>query len=197
MPVWDERYAEDGFAYGTEPNDFLKESVDGLQPGRALCLADGEGRNGVYLASQGFDVLSVDQSKVGLAKAEQLARERGCTIQTQAADLNDFDMGEEKWDVIVSVFAHMPPALRQKLHRGVVAGLKSGGVFILEAYHPDNIGRGTGGPPDVEMCVTRKILEDELSELSFNILCEIEREVNEGKYHSGLAAVTQAVAVKK
>ncbi|MEJ2457472.1 MAG: class I SAM-dependent methyltransferase [Novosphingobium sp.] len=108
--MWDERFSEPGYAYGTEPNDFLKERVADLKRGRCLCLAEGQGRNAVWLAQQGFDVTAMDQSPAGLEKARELAESRGVTIATQVGDLVDFDLGEGVWDSIVSIFVHLPHA---------------------------------------------------------------------------------------
>ena len=99
--TWDERYSEDGFAFGTEPNDFLREVVEQLPRGRTLCLGDGEGRNGVFLAQHGHDVTTVDLSPVGVLKARRLAAERGVTIDARVADLAQFDLGDAAWDCIV------------------------------------------------------------------------------------------------
>lgn len=145
--MWDQRYGEAGFAYGTEPNAFLAEQAPKhFGPGdKILSLAEGEGRNAVYLAGLGADVTGVDGSAVGLAKAEALAAERGLRIRTVHSDLGDFDLGGSAWDGIISIWAHVPLELRRRLHRGVVKALKPGGVFLLEMYHPDQVALGTGG----------------------------------------------------
>ena len=132
--MWDQRYNEEGFAYGIDPNDFLKSEYSRIpKGGRVLCLAEGEGRNAVFLAKQGYAVTAIDQSSVGLEKAKNLAIENGVQISTIVADLTDYDFGNEIWDGIVSIAAHVPPGLRKKLHGQVFSSLKRGGVFILEA----------------------------------------------------------------
>lgn len=194
--MWDQRYAEPGWAYGTEPNDFLAGCAPRLPRGRALCLADGEGRNGVHLASLGFNVTSVDLSPVGLAKARDLAAARGVGLHTVVADLADFHIGGGEWDAIVSIFCHLPPALRADVHRRSVAGLRPGGAFVLEAYAPRQLEFRTGGPPAVEMLMDVADLRRELDGLRFKIAHEIERTIVEGRCHNGRGAVTQILAFR-
>ena len=194
--MWDERYAEDDYVYGTEPNDFLRAAVANVPRGRALCLAEGEGRNAVFLAQQGFDVLAVDSSAVGLQKAQRLAEDRGVQIETLVADLADYAIDPDSWDLIVSIFCHLPPDVRRRLHAEVVAGLRPGGVFILEAYTPAQLEWGTGGPPTAELMMTREALTEELEGLEFEEAVERERDVIEGRFHTGRGAVVQVLAHK-
>lgn len=195
--MWDQRYAEPGFAYGTEPNDFLRAQADQLPPGgEVICLADGEGRNGVFLAERGHRVTAVDLSTVGLKKAAGLAAERGVSIETVHADLEDFDLGQDRWDGVVSVFCHMPPKIRTHLHRKIVRGLRPGGVLILEAYSPAQLGRGTGGPPIIEMLYALDVCRAELEGLTWVVAQETERAIKEGRYHDGESAVIQLVGQK-
>lgn len=199
MNFWDERYSEAGFAYGIHPNDFLAAEAHRIPAGRVLCLAEGEGRNAVHLAKLGYDVTGVDQSAVGLEKASALAQQQGVAISTVVADLATFEIEPSAWEGIVSISAHLPPAIRQRIHRQVVTGLKPGGVFILEAYterHLD-IG-GIGGPKreQKDMFMSLNTLRTELAGLSFVVAQEIERDVNEGRYHKGRGAVVQIIARK-
>jgi SAM-dependent methyltransferase len=194
---WDERYATDEYVYGTQPNDFVRDHVTSLPPGgRVLCLADGEGRNGVFLAQQGMNVTSVDQSSVGLAKASALAEQRGVSISTAVADLVWYDLGTEQWDAIVSVFCHLPPDLRRSVHQRVVQALRPGGVFLLEAYTPQQLTFRTGGPPTVELLMTSSSLTEELEGLDMLLNHEITRDIHEGRLHDGPSAVVQVLARK-
>lgn len=194
---WDERYSGNEFFYGTEPNDFLKSQTHAIPiGGEVLCLAEGEGRNAVYLARQGFKVTAVDQSPVGLEKMHQLASKSGVTVESVVADLEDYPIGSNRWDAIVSIWCHVPPPLRSKLHQSVVQGLKPQGVLILEAYHPRQLEFKTGGPPVAELMMTESGLRAELSGLDFEVIQEIERDVQEGKGHFGRSAVTQLLARK-
>ena len=194
---WNARYAEDALAYGDAPNDLLASVADRLPAGRTLCLAEGQGRNAVFLAERGHRVLAVDLSDVGLARARQLADARGVEIETRAADLGTFAIEPGAWDCIVSVFAHTPADVRRRLHAAVPVGLAPGGAFVLEAYTPEQTRRDTGGPSGegaVDITMTADGLRDELAGLRFETLREVEREVHEGPYHHGLASVVQALA---
>ena len=195
--MWETRYDTDAYVYGTDPNDFLRASVAQLPTGAALCLAEGEGRNAVFLAESGFVVHSVDLTEAGVAKTVRLALDRGVQVHASVGDLSTFDIGVERWDLIVSIFAHMPPTVRRDLHRRTVAALKPGGMLVLEAYTPDQIGRGTGGPSAAEMTMSLDILADELAPLEFLHAIELEREVIEGAGHTGLGAVVQVIARKQ
>jgi SAM-dependent methyltransferase len=196
--MWDERFSEAGFAYGTEPNDFLLENYEKLPLGNVLCLAEGEGRNAVFLAENGYHVTAVDQSEVGLIKAENLATKRGVVIKTIHADLSEFEIENGAWSAIVSLWAHLPPNLRRDVHARVVNGLQPGGAFLLEAYTPKQVEFGTGGPnrDHIDRTMTLAALREELNGLSFEIAQEIERDIREGKYHNGQSAVVQILAFK-
>lgn len=194
--MWDERYSEDDYVYGTAANDYLASVIDQLPKGKALCLAEGEGRNAVFLAENGFDVLAVDASAVGLKKAEKLASSRGVTIKTLCIDLADFKIKPSGWDVIVSIFCHVPPDIRKYLHQQVVEGLHADGYLVLEAYTPEQLTYKTGGPPDEKMTMTLAALKEEFNGLEFIHGKELVRQVIEGKYHTGKGAVVQILAKK-
>ena len=191
---WNGRYAREEFVYGTEPNDFVREVAARIPPGPVLCLAEGEGRNAVHLAARGHAVTAVDQSEVALKKARKLAAARGVVVETVAADLAAYDIRPGAWAGIVSIWAHLPPAVRRPVYARVALGLQPGGVFVLEAYTPDQLGRGTGGPRSVELLMTAAHLRAELAGLEFDILRELDRDVFEGTAHTGRAAVVQALA---
>ena len=197
MNPWDERYAEEGWVFGTEPNDFLREQAELIPEGRVLRLGEGEGRNSVYLAELGYEVVGVDRSQVGLDKAQALARERGVFVETVVSSIEDFDLREGEWDGIVSIFFHLPPELRRKVHEAVVKGLAPGGVLILEAYTPRQLELGTGGPPDPDRLMTVEILLHELGGLEVLVAQEREREVREGRLHHGLGSVVQFVGIRR
>ncbi|SMF30953.1 class I SAM-dependent methyltransferase [Pseudobacteriovorax antillogorgiicola] len=195
--MWDARYSEDGFAYGKEANDFLKDQIQHvIGAGKALCLAEGQGRNAVYLAKLGYEVTAVDLSPVGLETAQKLATDEGVSIATEVCDLATWPLGERQWDLIVSIWAHMPSEVRSQLHARVASALKTEGLFVLEAYTPANLGRGTGGPPNQDMLMTLEILETELGSLKTLFAQETERNIEEGRYHKGLSAVVQFVGKK-
>ncbi len=194
--MWDERYSIDSYVYGESPNDFLRERVSALKRGRALCLAEGEGRNSVFLAKHGFTVTGVDSSSVALEKAERLAKKNHVTIETVHADLARYTIEQDSWDSIVSIFCHLPPSLRKTIHRRVVLGLQSGGTFLLEAYTPRQLEFGTGGPPKAEFMMDLGSLKEELAGLEFVHAQELIRDVSEGIKHTGQASVVQVLSRK-
>ncbi len=194
--MWDERYNTSEYVYGVEPNDFLASVIAEIPRGRTLCLAEGEGRNAVFLAEHGHDVVAVDASAVGLEKARKLAKARGVVIETQVADLADLAIELDSWDAVVSIFAHVPPAVRKPLHRKIVQALRPGGMLVLEAYTPEQIKLGTGGPPVAEMTMSLQDLRAEFEGLAFSHAKELQRDVIEGKYHTGRGAVVQLIAFR-
>lgn len=194
--MWDQRYSRKDYAYGTNANDFLVSAGDQLPTGKILCLAEGEGRNAVWLAEHGNEVTAVDSSEIGLKKANQLARDRGVNITTVHADLTNHDMGVQQWDAIISIFCHLSPGLRKDVHRRCVNGLREGGVFLLEAFTPLQLQFKTGGPTTSDMMMNVQSLSSELKGLEFFYLQERVRKIHEGEFHNGTGAVVQALAKK-
>jgi SAM-dependent methyltransferase len=186
----------EGWAFGTEPNQFLREESHRIPPGRVLCLGEGEGRNAVFLAERGYEVVGVDRSQVGMDKAQSLAQERGVFIETVVSSIEEFELTEGEWQGIVSIFFHLPPDLRRRIHASVVKGLAPGGILILEAYTPRQLEFGTGGPPHRDRLLTVPDLEQELEGLDFLVARETEREVHEGRMHTGQGSVVQIVGVR-
>jgi SAM-dependent methyltransferase len=195
---WDERYSASEYMYGTEPNDFLREEYHRIRPGgKVLCLADGEGRNGVFLAQQGFDVTSVDASQVGLEKALALAKANDVMISTVHADLADYDLGVDQWDAVVSIFCHLPPDLRSRVHNAVASSLRTDGVVILEAYTVDQLSFKTGGPPVPDLMMSDVQLRHDFTSLHVIACDERTRMIHEGTLHNGMSATVQLVAQRK
>ena len=191
---WNEKFGGNEYAYGTEPNDFLKQVAQPLPRGLALSVAEGEGRNAVWLAEQGFEVSSIEQSERGVAKTLRLALKRGVIVHAERGELETFHIQPNTWDLIVSIYAHTPSELRRRLHRQIVAGLRPGGRFVLEAYTPAQIPNETGGPKDPDLMPTADILRKELAGLAFDTIREVERDVVEGSLHTGKAHAVQVVA---
>lgn len=181
--MWNDRYRGDVYVRGTMPNDFLYRVSNSIKGNKVLCLGEGEGRNAVYLAREGFDVSAVDASALALEKAERLADQSYVDINTQVADLNQYVIKPKRWSGIVSIFCHLPSTVRANLHRKVVAGLKPGGVFILEAYRS-------------EMLASLAQLKLELSGLEFLHIKEVVRDVNEGGIQQKNATLFQLIARK-
>ncbi|WP_373048035.1 class I SAM-dependent methyltransferase [Vulgatibacter sp.] len=194
---WDERFSNEEYVYGTEPNDFLRERAPTFPEGASiLSLGEGEGRNAAFLAGLGHRVTAVDASAVGLAKAKTLAESRGRSIETVHADLSAFAIEPARWDVVHAIFCHLPAPLRRQVHRAAVAGLKPGGRLVLEAYTPAQLGFRTGGPPVRELLYTLDELREDFAGLDLEVAREIEREVVEGRLHHGRAAVVQIAGRK-
>ena len=198
--MWNERYDEAEYIFGTEPNDFLRETFENIQAGGSvLCLAEGEGRNAVFLAEQGYKVTAMDLSEVGLKKALKLASDKGVDIKVEVADLSDYQFGEAQWDGIVSIWAHLPESVRQHVHAQITSALKPDGVFILEGYTEKQLTMAAvGGPPATqkERFGSLAVLRTELVELDEVIGIEKSRMISEGKRHQGLSAVVQFIGKK-
>jgi len=193
---WDMRYGEDALAYGDAPNDFVVEVQEQLDAGPLLDVGCGQGCNAIFLGSQGFPVTAVDSSKVGLERAARVAERAGVTVDWRQADLGNFDPGVNRWQTIVAIFVHLPPPLRKTVHEGLVDALVSGGLLVLEAYTPDQLDHGTGGPPALEMLTSLDDLLDDFEGMEFVVGRELVRPVIEGPYHQGEAAVVQVLARK-
>lgn len=193
---WNKRYANGEYLYGTEPNSFLAEHCS-LLNGPVLSLSEGEGRNAVFLASRGLDVLGVDISMVALEKAKKLAKSRSVEIKTMVIDLATFEPEENHYGSVVSISAHLPSTVRKKLYPLVDRSIKPGGIIILEAYSESQLLRDTGGPKDADMLMTVDKLYREFPNFEPILLREVEREVSEGEGHTGMASVVQFIARKK
>lgn len=197
MSMWDDRYAT-GWAYGEQPNDFLVSVANQLPAGgRVLCLAEGQGRNAVFLAQQGHTVTAVDLSTVGLTRTRELAASRGVTVETVHADLAAYDLGDGAWDAIIAIWAHTPSAVRRPLHRNVARALRVGGAFVVESYRPEQIALGTGGPKDKDLLPTADELREDLAGLDLVQVNAIERDVHEGALHAGRSAVVQLLGFRR
>ena len=198
MNMWDERYSEMEYAYGEMPNDWLVECAKNLAPNsNVLCIADGQGRNGVYLATLGHNVTTMDGSSVAIECSKKFADKNNVKIEAIHADLNDFDMGENKWDAIVSIFVHLDPEMRKTIHANIVKGLKKGGQIILEAYYPEHLKMaGIGGPKDVNLLFTPDMLKEDFEGFEFHFNTHIIRDIQEGKLHEGVSSVVQLHATK-
>lgn len=195
---WNRRYSESGYGYGTEPNQFLKEQQHRLEPAmNTLVVGDGEGRNGVWLASQGLNVLSVDLSSVGLKKAEALANKHQVKIKTQCVDLTLWDWSHAAYDLVVSIYLHFAPEIRQKIHRSMLAALKPGGLLILEAFNLEQLQYQTkydsGGPKIREMLYEPEMLRQDFLGGNVVELTETITELHEGQYHQGKASVIRLI----
>lgn len=193
---WNERFAQAQYAYGKEPNTFIAEELADLtRRGKILFPAEGEGRNAVYAATQGWDVYAFDTSTEGKKKALELAAEFGVELSYELKSYADFDQ-TEMYDVIVAVFNHMPAEIRPIVHRNYLRALKPGGVLILEGFNKRQLGKLTGGPKSLEMLYDIDTLMEDFGSLKIEKLKETTRVLAEGPYHSGQAELIQFVGTK-
>lgn len=197
--MWDERYASEEYLFGTEPNGFLLSQCNVLKPGMScLALADGEGRNGVWLAQQGLQVLSVEASPVALEKARKLAAERGAEIEFEQADLEHWQWSENRFDMVAAIFIQFaPPALRQQMFEGIKRTLKPGGLLLLQGYTPRQLEYKTGGPPVAENMYTESLLRAAFADMEWLHFAEHDDIIHEGTGHHGMSALIDLVARKK
>lgn len=196
---WNERFSGAGYWFGTEPSPFLAAQAHRLKPGMtALSVADGEGRNGVWLARQGLSVTSVDLSPEGIAKSKRLAERFGVTIARICADIEAWDWGLPRFDVVAGILIQFSkPPQRAAVFRQMQDVLKPGGLLLLQGYRPEQIGYGTGGPPFVENLYTAELLRAAFAEMEILELAEYDREQPEGMHSRGLCALIDLVARKR
>ncbi len=196
---WQARFAGPDYAFGKAPNYFLQSCRELLpRGGQALAVADGEGRNGVWLAQQGLDVVSLDFSPAAQNKARALAAERGVKVTFVQSDVHVWDYPQASFDVVVEIFAQFSsPAQRAIKWRGMRRALKSGGLLIVQGYTPKQLQYGTGGPKQLENLYTRAMLEQEFGDFRNLKLVEEEREMHEGASHAGMSAVIGLTAFKR
>lgn len=195
---WETRYAVPEYAFGKDPNYFLKSCSALLPPsGRALAVADGEGRNGVWLAQQGLDVVSLDFSPSAQNKARALAAERRVNVAFTQADVHTWDYPAAAFDVVVEIFTQFSsPAERSRKWTGMRRALKSGGLLILQGYTPKQLEYGTGGPKQIENLYTRAMLESAFLGFRQLDIVEEEREIHEGTSHGGMSAMIGLTGTK-
>ena len=195
-PDWDTRFAREEYLFGTEPNQFLASCRDLIgTSGRVLCVADGEGRNSVWLAGQGLDVDAFDASPVGVAKAERLAAARGVSVRYQVADVDGWDWPREAYDVVAAIYVQFsPPAQRRRVFARIARALRPGGLFLLEGYRLEQLAHGTGGPKIPDQLYTESQLRAELSEFTLEEVRSYDAVIDEGAAHSGMSAVIDVIA---
>lgn len=196
--MWDERYACEDYLFGTEPNVFLLSQQQHLKSGmHCLAMADGEGRNGVWLAQQGLEVLSVDASAVASNKAGKLAAQKGVALKREVVDLAQWVWGENRFDVVVAIFIQFaPPAMRDQMFADIKRCLKPDGLLLLQGYTPRQLEYGTGGPSQADNLYTETMLRTVFSDMEIMHLSEHDRAIHEGTGHYGMSALIDLVARK-
>ncbi len=193
---WDKRYASEEYVYGIEPNHFLKESLDALEPGDILFPAEGEGRNAVYAAIQGWNVSAFDISSEGKEKAVKLASENTVSIDYKVAGFDEFNAKQESYDVIALIYAHVPASDREAYYQKCVGWLKPGGTLILEGFSKKQLGLDSGGPKSLEMLFSLDELTTELKGLTIEKGLETKITLSEGAHHQGEGEVVRIIATK-
>ena len=198
MNIWDERYAGEEYHFGTEPNAFLSAQRALLKSGMScLAVADGEGRNGVWLAEQGLHVLSVDSSAVAQRKARILAKQRGVTLDFALVDVLQWYWGVNEFDVVAGIFIQFaPPVLREQLFANIKRCLKPGGLLLLQGYTPRQLEYKTGGPSQAENLYTEAMLRAAFADWDILHLIEHDDIIHEGAGHDGMSALIDLVARK-
>lgn len=195
---WEERYSRPGYHFGTEPNAFLRAQAHRLTPGmRVLSIADGEGRNGVWLAGQGMAVTAQDFSPTAQGKARALAAERGVTLDFELSDITARDWAPEAFDAVVGIFFQfLTPEERGPVFEGIRRTVRPGGLVLIEGYGPKQLEYGTGGPKRLENLYTEDLLRDAFAGFSEVSVTAYDADVQEGPGHSGLSALVDMVARK-
>jgi 2-polyprenyl-3-methyl-5-hydroxy-6-metoxy-1,4-benzoquinol methylase len=196
--TWDKRYTRDGYLFGTLPNAFLAGQAMRLNPGqRALCVADGEGRNSVWLARQGLKVSAFDISPVGVEKARKLAEMQRVDVDYEVSDVAGWRWPEAQFDVVAAIFVQFAdPELRGFMFKSMLGALKPGGLVLLQGYTPKQLEYKTGGPPQVEHLYTEAMLRAAFAACEIIELRAHESEIDEGSQHSGISALIDLVARK-
>jgi SAM-dependent methyltransferase len=195
-PDWDARFARDDYLFGTAPNAFLASCRGLIDEGaRVLCVADGEGRNSVWLASEGFEVVAFDPSPVGVAKARRLSEERGVTVRYEVADADGWDWPREAFDVVAAIYIQFaPPDMRRRIFRRIMEALRPGGLLLLEGYRLEQMAFGTGGPRVPDQLYTETQLRGELAAFAVEEIRSYDAVIDEGPAHSGMSAVIDVIA---
>ena len=194
--MWEQRYAEPDYVYGTDPNEIFKQELDKLAPGKILLPAEGEGRNAVYAAEKGWIVSAFDQSDEGRKKALRLAANRNVTIDYLLRDLETVEYPENYFDAIALVFVHTNAAKRNQIHTNLIRFLKPGGTLILTGYTKEQLQYDSGGPRELSMLFSQEELKDDFSGLHPIFIEQLVTDIKEGEYHRGVASVIRLVGLK-
>lgn len=193
---WNKRYAEKVYAYGIEPNQFFKNQLAKLPKGKILFAAEGEGRNAVYAAMQGFEVSAFDSSVEGKNKAESLAQNKNVAISYTVSGLEEIDFPENYFDILVLVYAHFPFEIRKKHHQKLIHFLKPNGIIIFEAFGKEQLNYTSGGPKQLDMLFSEDEIKSEFQNIDFTYLNTEETILDEGPYHQGKANVVRFIGKK-
>lgn len=196
---WNERFDKEEFIFGKEPNEYLVKTAKQYLKinDKVLCIADGEGRNGVWLAKQGMQVVGFDTSDIALAKAKKFAEANHVKVTYSFSDTDSFDWQVSEYDAVVGIFIQFAdPAMRERIFRQTYQALKPGGIFILQGYTPKQLQYKTGGPSLIEHLYTEELIRDLAKDFTILELISYEKELSEGPRHTGMSAILGLVARK-
>jgi cyclopropane fatty-acyl-phospholipid synthase-like methyltransferase len=196
--TWDARFSSDEYIFGTEPNVWLAQHADLFKPGmRVLAVADGEGRNSVWMAKQGLQVDAFDISPVGIEKAKKLARQQGVEVNFSIHGVEDYPWSTGDYDAVVAIFIQFAdPETRSTLFKRMKSALKPDGVILLQGYTPKQLDYKTGGPPNLSHLYTEDLLQEAFGDLDISELLAYEQVLTEGTQHHGQSALIGMVARK-
>lgn len=197
--TWNARFSGTDYIFGTAPNHYLMQHLSLLRPGmRALAVADGEGRNSVWLAQQGLQTVAFDISPVGVEKASKLAQLGQVNVQYAVSDCDAWDWTPNTYDVVAAIFVQFAaPEMRAKLFSNMVATLKPAGLLILQGYTPKQLEYKTGGPPNLDHLYSEQLLRDGFSDMEILEMQTYETILNEGAQHAGRSALIGMIARKR
>jgi SAM-dependent methyltransferase len=187
--MWDMRYSEPGLAYGSEPNEFFRQVIDSMKPGKILLPGEGEGRNAIYAASVGWEVTALDISEVARKKALEWAAREKLKLDYYVTPLEEYDGGTRDFDLIALIYLHMPASIRSIVHSSLIRYLTQGGTLMMEAFHKQQINQGTGGPRIPDLLYSEKEIADDFRQLNVALLEHLAEDIYEGKYHQGASEI--------
>lgn len=196
--MWEERFATDAYVYGKAPSQFLARHAGCLDHGaRALSVADGEGRNSVFMAEHGVQVDALEYAPSAIEKAQRLAAERGVAVHSIHADVLTYDWADAAYDIVAGIFIQfVGPAERAQMFQGMARALRPGGILMLHGYRPEQVGYGTGGPPDPDNMYTEGLLRAAFPDWQVLVCASYDAELNEGAGHAGPSALIDFIALK-
>ena len=195
--MWNERYGGKGFVYGTKPNEFFKQQIDDLTPGKLLLFGEGEGRNAVYAASKGWDVLALDWSEKAREKALALARQNNVLFSYEVGNFLDIPVEHHSFDAVALIYIHMEEEGREKLHKKAITSLKRGGMIILEAFDKEQLGKTSGGPQNLNVLYSLEDIVTDFQDLDFKFFAKETLQLDEGEGHKGEAHIIRFAGTQK
>lgn len=193
---WDERYSQEEFVYGTEPNEFLKETLTEIKPGKILFPAEGEGRNSAFAAQLGWEVFAFDSSRIAMEKAGKLYQSKNVKVEYTFNSLEDYACEDDFFDCVVLIFVHPSEDIREKIHTKLLNFIKPNGILILEAFSKNQLKYNSGGPKNREMLFSEEIIKNDFGSMNIKLLKSIEKDIFEGEHHKGKAALIDLIAQK-